>query len=160
MKITTEICLRKFRVRRSLQKNGTKNKKRNDKKKKEKKNEKKKNKSKKNVKGKEKNTFKGEKNKNLKNKPKAENSSKKCKLKKSKSSKKARSKRADQDQDQIPISCQDPCQDLHWRDPKQNTVIEKHKKISSEFNAVLEDITNCFLTPDTANNRFFINSFT
>ena len=37
MKSTTELCLRKFRVRRSLQKNETKNKKGNDKKKKEKK---------------------------------------------------------------------------------------------------------------------------
>ena len=161
MKRITELCLRTFRVRRSLQKNETKNKKGNVKKKKEKKKEKKKTKKEKNVKRGEKNTSKGKKNKNLKNKPKAENNSKKCKVKKGKPSKKVRSKRADQDpchqDDPGQNPGQDPGQDKHWRDPKPNMQITKPGKMPDEFNAILEEVKSCFLTPASSKDRFCIS---
>ena len=140
MKSITEICLRKFRVRRSLQKNEIKNKKGNDQKKKKKNKEKKNKKSKKKVKGKEKNTSKGKKKKNLKNKPIAENNSKKCKVKKRESTKKVRSKRADQDPDQ------NPCR------------VTLFKEIP-EFDAILEEIKSCVFTPASGINRFYIYDF-
>ena len=167
MKIATELCIKKFRVRRSLQKNDTKNKKRNDKKKKESRKDKKKNKKEKNDKRKEKKTSKGKKNKNLKNKPKAENNSKKCKVKKSKLTKKVRSKRAgenqDPDKDPGQSSSQDLCQDLTGTEITitefpENTVVTLFEEIP-EFDPVIKEITNCFLTPASVKDRFYNNFF-
>ena len=168
MKGSTELCLSKFRVRRSLQKNATKNKKGNDKKKKEKnkknkkkkkkrekknkskdkreKKKKKKNKREKNDKRNEKKTSKGKKNKNIKNKPKAENNSKKCNVKQSKSTKDVRSKRQARPK-------------RLWRKPQK--IFTKHNKPNyPEFEAVIKEINNCLSTAATGSNRFKLIFFT
>ena len=144
LKGATELCLSKFRVRRSLPKNATKNKKGNDKNKKENTKEKKKNKREKNDKREEKKTTKGKKNKHVKNKPKVEKNSKKCEVKKSQSTKKVRSKRSKD----------------HSYSEKGGPVLVKHiftKRTNPnfpEFETVLKEITNCLQTATSGNNRF------